>query len=369
MNILVDEFRRQFPSDQRSDEDITLLLAARDDGSFSQYPDFVADVKRITALRAATSELNTPSYAQEFSRALKRGAGSLKESAYGSAALAADVVGLEGARDAALEKYVESRDESAGENAATVGRVEDVDTIDKGVRFALAKGGELIPQVGEALVVGAAGALAGSAAGPGGTAVGGAAGLTEGFVARQSAKAIIKAGIEKILGKTAVDAATKQVVKDQLEKVAAKELIEGALHPITEKLLASQIKSSVANMGSLGANVANFYGIGAGTIYGDLSTREGVDPEDARNAALIGGSGLRWPTPRSRPSSSPVTFPVSVVMSPSHIFNVSPKMPHLRSHWVRLVKRWMSWFRSPLRNTPTLDDATRLSTIRISVAC
>ncbi len=291
MNILVDEFRRQFPSDQRSDEDITLLLAARDDGSFSQYPDFVADVKRITALRAATSELNTPSYAQEFSRALKRGAGSLKESAYGSAALAADVVGLEGARDAALEKYVESRDESAGENAATVGRVEDVDTIDKGVRFALAKGGELIPQVGEALVVGAAGALAGSAAGPGGTAVGGAAGLTEGFVARQSAKAIIKAGIEKILGKTAVDAATKQVVKDQLEKVAAKELIEGALHPITEKLLASQIKSSVANMGSLGANVANFYGIGAGTIYGDLSTREGVDPEDARNAALIGGIG------------------------------------------------------------------------------
>lgn len=291
MNILVDEFRRQFPSDQRSDEDITLLLAARDDGSFSQYPDFVADVKRITALRAATSELNTPSYAQEFSRALKRGAGSLKESAYGSAALAADVVGLEGARDAALEKYVESRDESAGENAATVGRVEDVDTIDKGVRFALAKGGELIPQVGEALVVGAAGALAGSAAGPGGTVAGGAAGLTEGFVARQSAKAIIKAGIDKILGKTAVDVATKQVVKDQLEKVAAKEVIEGALHPIAEKLLTAQIKSSAANMGSLGANIANFYGIGAGTIYGDLATREGVDREDARDAALIGGIG------------------------------------------------------------------------------
>ena len=47
MNILVDEFRRQFPNDQRSDEDITLLLAAKDDGSFSKYPDFAADVKRI----------------------------------------------------------------------------------------------------------------------------------------------------------------------------------------------------------------------------------------------------------------------------------------------------------------------------------
>lgn len=291
MNILVDEFRRQFPNDQRSDEDITLLLAASDDGSFSKYPDFAADVKRITALRSATTELNRPTYAQEFSRALKRGVGSLKESGYGMAALAADTVGLDSARDAALEKYTESRDESAGENAPSVARVEDVTDFDKGIRFVLGKGGELVPQVVESLAIGAAGALAGSTAGPGGTVVGGAVGLTEGFVARQSAKAIIRAGIDKILSKATIDAAEKNVIKSQLEKVAAKQAIEGALHPVAQKLLTTQIKSSAANMGSLGANVVNFYGIGAGTIYGDLATREGVDREDARAAALVGGIG------------------------------------------------------------------------------
>lgn len=292
MNILVDEFRRQFPTDQRSDDEITMLLASRDDGSLSQYADFTADVKRIKAYADASSTLTKPSIPQEFSRGFSRGVDSLKESAVGAVALGADIVGAEGVRDAMLTKYLESQQRSATENASAVPLVEGVEDLETGTRFALGKVGELIPQIGEALISGAVGAAIGSSVAPGvGTAAGGAVGVTEGFLARQSAKALLKAGIDKLLAKSTLTAIERNIVKDQLQKVAEKKAITGALHEGTQKLLAEQIKSSAANMGSLGANLLNFYGIGAGTIYGDLGSREGVENEDARNAALVGGLG------------------------------------------------------------------------------
>lgn len=288
MNILVDEYRRQFPDDARSDDEITLLLAAKDDGTFSQYEDFASDVARIRAYAGARTELNKPTIPQEFTRGLSRGADSLKQSAYGVGALAADVVGATSARDTMLKSYVDSQRRSEEEDASAVPRVEDVKDVGTGVRFALGKAGELVPQIGEALLTGAAGAVAGSAIAPGPGTV---AGLTEGFVARQSAKALIKAGVDKILSRSTLSAIERNVVKDQLEKIAEKKAIGGVLHDATKKILSEQIKSSAANMGSLGANLLNFYGIGSGTIYGDLASREGVDDKDARNAALIGGIG------------------------------------------------------------------------------
>ena len=288
MNVIVDEFRRRYPQDNRSDDELTLALAEQDEQGFSKFEDFAADLQRIKTARA----LSKPTIPQEFTRGLSRGADSLAESAYGAGALAADVVGAESTRDALLKKYVESSERSATENASAVPRVEDVKDFESGLRFALGKIGELVPQIGEAVVTGAAGAAIGSAVAPGvGTAGGAAAGFAEGLVARQSAKALVRAGIDKILSKTTLTAIERNVVEDQIKKIAEKKAISGALHDGTKKLLEGQIRASAQNMGSLGANLLNFYGIGAGTIYGDLGSREGVDNADARKAALVGGIG------------------------------------------------------------------------------
>ena len=292
MNILVDEYRRQFPEDKRSDEDVTMLLASQDDGTYAKYPDFVADVDRINRYKGVISELRTPKWWQEPGRGFDRGVDSLKESGYGLGALAADVVGADSARDYLLKKYKDTDAASAEENASAVPRVEDIKDVGTGIRFALGKAGELIPQIGEALAFSAVGAMAGSTAAPGvGTVAGGAAGVTEGFLARQSAKEILKAGIEKILSKSTLAAAEKQLVESQIKKVAAKEVIDGAVLPATKEILAEAIKAKASGMGSLGAELVNFYGIGSGTIYGDLGNREGVDKSDAKSAALIGGIG------------------------------------------------------------------------------
>ena len=290
MNSLVEKYRSRVPDDPRSDEELTLMFGRTNDqdGRYNSYPDFVAQYKQLTA----PPELSLKA---EAVRGFDRGVNSLKESAYGLGALGADLVGATDARDAMLARYAESQAESSTDRASSVPRVEDVKDLSSGLKFAASKVGELVPQIGEALVTGAAGALAGSAVAPGpGTAAGGAAGVVEGFVARQSAKAIIKVGIDKLLtsmGRESLDAAGRAIVKDQIESVAAKQAIKGTIHPVVEKLLADQIKSSAANMGSFGANLVNFYGIGAGTIYGDLGNREGVDKGDARAAALIGGIG------------------------------------------------------------------------------
>ena len=310
MNILVQEYRRQFPNDSRSDDDVTLLLASQDDGTYAQYPDFTNDVARINAFRAASSELSKPTITGEIGRGFNRGMSSLAESAYGLGALGADVVGADSARDALLAKYKESQEDSASEsNASAVPRVEDVKDLESGIRFALGKAGELIPQIGEVVVTGAAGAVIGSAVAPGaGTVAGGAGGLVEGFVARQSAKALIKAGIENLLSKSTLSAIERGVVKDQIESIAEKKAISGVVHGKVKELIAGEAKESFSKMGAVGSELANFYGIGAGTIYGDLANREGVDNEDARNAALVGGIGSAlanaplplWSTPNPK---------------------------------------------------------------------
>jgi hypothetical protein len=291
MNSLVDAWRQSNPTDPRSDDELTLLLGDRDDGSFAALPDFADDYQRLATRRQASIELNRPTVGEEFTRGVSRGGSQLAQSGYGAAALGAHAVGWKSAEDAMLAKYLESQKDSAEQDASAVPRVEDVNDFGTGVRFALGKAGELIPQIGEAAVLGAAGALAGSTAAPGpGTVAGGGAGLTAGLVARQSARALLKAGIKDLLAGT-VDAASASLVRDQIESIATRKAIQGALLPATERLLATQIKATAANLGGMGANLLNFYGIGSGTIYGDIANREGVDRSDAAKAAAIGGIG------------------------------------------------------------------------------
>lgn len=286
MNSLVAEYRNRRPDDTRSDEELTLLLGrAHDvDGRYAGYPDFVEEYQSTKA-RLAKEEVP---FKSEFRRGLKRGVSGLKQSAVGAGALAADVVGAESLRDTALEKYRDLQAEDASANAPGVARIEDVGSVSDLARYVIGKGGELVPQIAEAAIAGVAGAAAGSAAAPGpGTVAGGVGG----FLSRRAAKKILSEGIEAVLEKRGLAAIEKEIVKDQLKNVAERKAISDAIRPEVADLLNIETKSMLAKGGALGAELANFYGIGAGTIYGETANREGVDKADARAAALAGGIG------------------------------------------------------------------------------
>lgn len=286
MNSLVAEYRNRRPDDTRSDEELTLLLGrAHDvDGRYAGYPDFVEEYQSTKA-RLAKEEVP---FKSEFRRGLKRGVSGLKQSAVGAGALAADVVGAESLRDTALEKYRDLQAEDASVNAPGVARIEDVGSVSDLARYVMGKGGELVPQIAEAAIAGVAGAAAGSAAAPGpGTVAGGVGG----FLSRRAAKKILSEGIEAVLEKRGLAAIEKEIVKDQLKNVAERKVISDAIRPEVVDLLNLETKSMLSKGGALGAELSNFYGIGAGTIYGETANREGVDKADARRAALVGGIG------------------------------------------------------------------------------
>lgn len=283
MNSLVNAYRSKYPDDPRSDDELTLLFGDNDTGNLERYADFALDYRGLKALR----RLSQPTIGQEVTRGFERGAASLSQSARGAGALAADLVGAEGLRDDLARSYLEREQELMTDTSPGVARVEDIGSVEDAVRFVLGRGGELIPQVGESLLTAGAGAIAGSAAAPGpGTAAGG----ITGFLGRQAAKKIIKAGIEKFVTAGLVRAEAKDLVEQQLSKLARREVIDTLL-PDTEKVLRSGMKAEAGKYGGLATTLANFYGIGSGTIYGDLANREGVANEDARTAALVGGLG------------------------------------------------------------------------------
>lgn len=285
MNDLVQEYRKRVTNDPRSDEELTLQFGqAHDtDGRYANFPSFIADYNALKQARVEDVPISS-----ELRRGLSRGVESLKESAYGIGALGADVVGADSVRDWMLKKYNESG-QSAAEEAPGVARVEDINSPSTAVRWALGKAGEFIPMVGEAVAMGAAGAVAGSAIGPEGTAAGGAAGLTEGFFARQAAKSLIKTGIRDIIGKTVSESAIS-AAESQIKKVAAGEAVE-ALSPAAKELLSRQIPALAKQYGVKAVEALNFGAISAGASYGHLVQEKDVTPEDARWAAVIAGIG------------------------------------------------------------------------------
>lgn len=282
-NSLVNEYRKRVPNDHRSDQELTILFGRQNDidGRYNNRPDFVQDYKSLTELPRVTAE---PTLAGEFKKGVTRGVEGLKESAYGLGALATDIVDATSLRDALLQKYAESATQTSEEASPAVGKIEDIGSAGDVARYLAAKAGEMVPMVGEALLTGAAGAAIGTAAGPEGTAAGAVAGLGEGFFARQAARALLKSNLKKIIGDDVVEAA----VRNQLGKIAAREAVSD-LAPATRTLLGSQIKSTAARMGATGANVLNFYGIGAGGTFGALAGRPGI--EDPQIAAIISGVG------------------------------------------------------------------------------
>lgn len=292
-NTLVALYRERVPGDPRSDEELTRIFGQQNDadGRYNGFSDFVQEwgaMKAPAELPPETKE-DIPIGA-ELGRGFRRGVAGLKSSAYGLGSLAADLAGADSLQQTLAEKYRETEEEAAQENAPGVARLEDIQSFSDAARYAMGKAGEAVPVVGEAILTGAAGAAAGSAvAGPAGTVGGGAAGIIEGLVARRAAKSAMNALIKGAL-KAELKDAERDLVVDQLGKIARRETVD-ALSDKTAGILTREIGAKARHYGATAANVVNFFGIGAGAVFPGLDANPNVTDEDARIGAAIAGLG------------------------------------------------------------------------------
>ncbi len=190
-NAIVDRYRKALASqgltDPRTDAFITLDLgkvAEQENPSlFDQDPSFAEEYQQVR-------EANAPSLAGEAGQAIKSGFKGLGATALGGAAL---LTGSDYLRDKAREL-----DQSAAENAPTVGSLESIapgqSTASKvlskdALRYGISKVAGAVPSIVEAVGLAGAGALAGSAIEPGaGTVVGAAEGASKRLRTRRRAR-------------------------------------------------------------------------------------------------------------------------------------------------------------------------------------
>lgn len=251
-NGVVNVHRQQFPDDARSDDELTLeYFDTYGDSLLTDFPDFASDYNRIKGLQPVRPDLSPEESARlqaelyprslpaEFGAGLKRGGLGLASTAAGAVGLGLDVIGADETARSVMETSQRLSEEAgAPELAPTVRGVENINSVGSAVRYLAGGAGEVLPSVAEALVTGAAGALAGSATVPGpGTAAGGLAGL----VGKEAAKQMIK-------------------------------------------------KSVRARVGATVAAAANSYGLSSGEIYADLTRNPDIRPDDAVDIALVGGA-------------------------------------------------------------------------------
>lgn len=292
-NSLVSKYRSLQPEDPRSDSDLIQLFGQQHDvdGRYKDFPDFVEEYTKSKP-QAPVEDLDLPpSVGVEFGKALQAGGESLKQSATGMGALIASYGGWDSLSKKLLKSYQEQV-EAGAENAPKIPNIEDIKSPNDFALYLAAKAGGLAPVLGEAVATGAAGAVAGSLVAPGpGTVTGAGAGLVEGFLGRQAAKSVLKMSVEKMAKRFGMEEAATVALRKQLQKIASKEIADVALSDSAKKVLVEEATAIAKRYGSTGANLLNFYGIGAGATYGQLSNTEGVTDADAKVGSAIAGAG------------------------------------------------------------------------------
>ena len=294
-NSLLDQYRQIYPTDARPDDQIMQILGQQNDqdGRFNNYPDFVEDYKSLKTQKPDDTDNFVPvglppTVSGELAKAMAAGGQDLKQTATGLGALIAHYGGWDKLQNYLLQSYQEQAKDGA-ENAPMIPNIQDIKSPKDLAFYLAAKVGGLIPQVGEMAVTTAAGAAIGSMAGPAGTAAGGIEGLAEGFLGKKAATSILKVGIEKLTAKYGEDLATKVV--GEMAEVAAGKAVGASLSDTSKALLANEAKAIAKNYGATGANLINFYGLGAGSAYGQLANTPGVSDDAAAQGAQIAGVG------------------------------------------------------------------------------
>lgn len=253
MNSLVEEYRQSNPNDQRSDQELTLIMGDARGGQslFQSYPDFASQYSQLDRARRMAA---APSLGEEFSRGLARGTHGALGSGAGALSLLSGLAGAPYAEEY-YQGLAREQEQAAGRNAPTIQGISDIQGAGDIGRYALGLGGEVIPQLAEAAVASGLGALAGP-----GLLGGGAIGAA---IERRALSNLARAGIS-----AAGDAGQAELRREVLG-------------------LAAKVGGGVAGFGNEALQEA-------GGNYNTLANNPNVAPETARSVSLAAGgfSGL-----------------------------------------------------------------------------
>jgi len=306
MNDVVTRFRTKFPSDPRSDDEITSFLAGNFPGKFDGYSDFTADIQRIKgdqqAADLAERRENAPSLLQEMNLGLGRGMEGLLGTLKGGAALGLRALPGDFADEASDQLLERSKEhsEAAAEYGGTIRRVEDIQSASDFIRWVSGGIGEVTPSLIEAIGTAVAGGVAGTATGG---PVGTVGGFMAGIVGKKAAKNLIKKEVKEILEERAqreVGKATVDSVEGQLKKIAAGKMVADEASDTVKELLSKEMRSTRRRWGANTAVMLNSHALQSGEVFNEL-TNNGIAPDEALNTAVLGGfvgaapdSALPW---------------------------------------------------------------------------
>lgn len=265
-NEVVQLHREAAPNDPRSDSEITLAYGDANPALIQKYPQFGQQYQELAAQR---KDDTAPSLSQEFVSGVNRGVSGLEATGEGAVGLAAGVVGADAIKNYFLTKAKANEDEAAS-NPPSVPDISSANTLGDYAHYFAGKAGELVPNLVEAGVTSAAGAIAGGAAGTaaepgGGTAVGAGSGFLYGLLEKQAVKSLIRQGVTDFTSEAAESAVAKTTLN--LGRKYGTEL----------------------------ANTINFWGQSAGSTYNTLTQNKNVDPQTAINVSIFGGLAQALP--------------------------------------------------------------------------
>jgi hypothetical protein len=278
MNDLVNAYRKtladQGLDDPRDDYIITQQLgdiAQKENPQlFDQFPTFAQQWDQIR-------NANAPSLPSEFGRAARASLKGLGSTALGGLSL------LTGSDY--LKEKAQALDQSAAADAPTIGSLEDIapgqSTSSKvfsrdAVRYGLSKLGGAIPSIGEAIGLGVAGGLVGSALEPGvGTLAGAAEGVTEGVLGRGVIKNAIKSLLAKGEGEGAKSVAELMAEKGLLTdttEAGISNAIRAGKQEVAD-IVSAQARQIAGRRAAIGAETLNSYLLNSGEIYNETPDR------------------------------------------------------------------------------------------------
>ncbi|MCW5548886.1 MAG: hypothetical protein KIT44_07970 [Opitutaceae bacterium] len=252
-NSLVQRYRQHLErngrKDRRTDLELTLelgdaLRAKEDFETELKFPDFREQYLRV---KQATDR----GLLSEVTAGFRRGARGLAATAVGAAGLGLDAAGADETAARALDA-ARDIEEGGGDNAATVGRMADIQDAGGAVRYALGKVGEAAPSLIESIAAGLIGAAIGTTAAPGpGTLAGGVGGV----VGRQALKALVRKGVaKKMLGREATEEALAEALQASGNAALKREFV-------------GEARALAARMGGAAATAINSYALSAGENY------------------------------------------------------------------------------------------------------
>lgn len=145
---LLKSYREQFPTDARSDEELTLLIGEQlSPAALAAHPSFA---KEYNDLRLNLRRANSPSLPAELGRAVGAGVDTVQAKLYDTAGLAGDIVGSETLSRFGSEGYQRNMAEAAA-NAPTIESIQDVQGVEDLARYTLGLAGSQAPQMAATL--------------------------------------------------------------------------------------------------------------------------------------------------------------------------------------------------------------------------